>query len=366
MFCIVQCESFTRNSVAPPSAAPSMAAFTSSSSSRRPISYSPLGPSTWPQSTMPAVPSMSVEMKTRIALPPLLADPRHGIDLDQHAVEQEPARDDRGRGRIGRRERIVAGPLERVVVGRAGQVDVHLDDRRERRALLAEHGVEVRERLPDLGLGVVGVDDGAVLAEPALSGREDQLALGDDRLGVLVLGGERERVSAGAVHGRADTTHMADRDAIASIEELHRRLEPCRLCVKAGIRVESMPVFSHLHRADAILVGQAPGIREAVDRRPFIGPAGRRLRQWLEPAGLGTEEAFYGRLYIAAVAKCFPGKRPGGSDVRPSAAMVRTCRPWLLRELELVDAPLVVAVGTLALAEVAPGVALEDAVGVEL
>jgi uracil-DNA glycosylase len=127
-----------------------------------------------------------------------------------------------------------------------------------------------------------------------------------------------------------------------------------------------MPVFSHLHRADAILVGQAPGIREAVDRRPFIGPAGRRLRAWLEPAGLGTETEFYGRLYIAAVAKCFPGKRPGGSDVRPSAAMVRTCRPWLLRELALVEAPLVIGVGTLALSEVAPGVALDDAVGVEL
>jgi uracil-DNA glycosylase len=159
---------------------------------------------------------------------------------------------------------------------------------------------------------------------------------------------------------------MDDRDAIGSVEELHRRLEPCRLCVKAGIRVESMPVFSRLHRADAILVGQAPGIREAVDRRPFIGPAGRRLRAWLEPAGLGTEEEFYGRLYIAAVAKCFPGKRPGGSDVRPSPAMVRTCRPWLWRELALIDAPLVVAVGTLALAELAPGVPLEDAVGVEM
>jgi uracil-DNA glycosylase len=159
---------------------------------------------------------------------------------------------------------------------------------------------------------------------------------------------------------------MADREAITDLAELHRRLEPCRLCVEAGIRVESMPVFSHLHRADAILVGQAPGIREAVDRRPFIGPAGRRLRAWLEPAGLGTEEEFYGRLYIAAVAKCFPGKRPGGSDVRPSAAMVRTCRPWLLRELALVEAPLVIGVGTLALSEVAPGVALDDAVGVEL
>jgi len=127
-----------------------------------------------------------------------------------------------------------------------------------------------------------------------------------------------------------------------------------------------MPVFSRLHRADAILVGQAPGVREAVDRRPFIGPAGRRLRRWLEPAGLGTEAEFYARLYIAAVAKCFPGKRPSGGDVRPSPAMVRTCRPWLWRELALVEAPLVIGVGTLALAELAPGTALEDAVGVEL
>ena len=160
---------------------------------------------------------------------------------------------------------------------------------------------------------------------------------------------------------------MADREAITDLAELHRRLEPCRLCVEAGIRVESMPVFSqpapgrrHPRRA------RRPAFGEAVDRRPFIGPAGRRLRAWLEPAGLGTEEEFYGRLYIAAVAKCFPGKRPGGSDVRPSAAMVRTCRPWLLRELALVEAPLVIGVGTLALAEVAPGMALDDAVGVEL
>jgi len=159
---------------------------------------------------------------------------------------------------------------------------------------------------------------------------------------------------------------MDDREAIEDLGELHRGLAPCRRCVEAGIRVESMPVFSRLHRADAILVGQAPGAQEAVDGRPFIGPAGRRLRAWLEPAGLGTEEAFYGRLYIAAAAKCFPGKRPRGGDVRPSAAMVRMCRPWLLRELALVEAPLVIAVGTLALAELAPGVALGDAVGAEL
>jgi uracil-DNA glycosylase len=128
-----------------------------------------------------------------------------------------------------------------------------------------------------------------------------------------------------------------------------------------------MPVVSGRRDAEAMLVGQAPGIRERDNLLPFSGPAGARLRQWLAPAGLGTDEAFYGRLYIAAVVRCFPGKRPGGgSDIRPSAAMVRECVPWLRRELELVPAPLVISVGTLALEELAPGVRLDDAVGSEL
>jgi uracil-DNA glycosylase len=136
--------------------------------------------------------------------------------------------------------------------------------------------------------------------------------------------------------------------------------------VAAGIRVESMPVVSGSRDADAILVGQAPGIREADNLTPFSGPAGRRLRAWLEPAGLGDEASFYGRLYVAAVVRCFPGKRAGGGDVRPSGAMVAQCVPWLRRELELVPAPVVLSVGTLALEELAPGVRLDDAVGAQL
>jgi uracil-DNA glycosylase len=46
--------------------------------------------------------------------------------------------------------------------------------------------------------------------------------------------------------------------------------------------------------------------------------------------------------------------------------MVRECVPWLRRELELVRAPIVLSVGTLALEELAPGVRLDDAVGAEL
>ena len=160
---------------------------------------------------------------------------------------------------------------------------------------------------------------------------------------------------------------MADRDAIASIEELHRRLEPCRLCVAGGDpgRVDAGLQPPAPGRRDPRRAG-ARGIREAVDRRPFIGPAGSRLRRGSSRPGSAPRRRSTAACTSRRSRKCFPGKRPGGGDVRPSAAMVRTCRPWLWRELELVDAPLVVAVGTLALAEVAPGTALEDAVGVEL
>ena len=159
---------------------------------------------------------------------------------------------------------------------------------------------------------------------------------------------------------------MDERGRIPDLDALQRALRPCRRCVAAGIRVESMPVVSGRRDADAILVGQAPGIREADNLKPFSGPAGRRLREWLAPAGLGDEESFYGRLYVAAVVRCFPGKAAGGSDVRPSRAMVGECVPWLRRELELVRAPVVLSVGTLALEELAPGLRLDDAVGAEL
>jgi uracil-DNA glycosylase len=158
-----------------------------------------------------------------------------------------------------------------------------------------------------------------------------------------------------------------ERGRFADLDALQQSLRGCRRCVAAGIRVESMPVVSGRRDAEAMLVGQAPGIRERDNLRPFSGPAGARLRRWLAPAGLGDEESFYGRLYIAAVVRCFPGKRPGGgSDIRPSTAMVRECVPWLRRELELVPAPFVISVGTLALEELAPGVRLDDAVGREL
>jgi uracil-DNA glycosylase len=157
-----------------------------------------------------------------------------------------------------------------------------------------------------------------------------------------------------------------DRDRIVDRVELVERIWACRRCPAAGIRVESLPVLNAPARPEAILIGQAPGIREAGERRPFAGDAGLRLRRWLAPAGLGTEQAFYTRLHVTSVAKCFPGKRRGGSDLPPSRATLELCLPWLRRELALVPAPVVITVGAMALEMLTSARRLDDAVGVEL
>jgi uracil-DNA glycosylase len=65
------------------------------------------------------------------------------------------------------------------------------------------------------------------------------------------------------------------------------------------------------------------------------------------------EETFRERVYMAAVARCFPGKATkGGGDRKPDADEIARCRAWLERETAILRPELVLPVGTLAIAEV--------------
>ena len=77
-------------------------------------------------------------------------------------------------------------------------------------------------------------------------------------------------------------------------------------------------------------------------------------------AGVRREE-----VYLSAIARCFPGKARGGhgGDLAPSRAMIRNCRPHLLRELELLRPRVVVPVGGLAIRELLGVKRLSEAVG---
>src|SRR6266852_354339 len=134
-------------------------------------------------------------------------------------------------------------------------------------------------------------------------------------------------------------------NALAQLKQLHRRLETCRACPSViGPVVHGPPVVSRI-----LLVGQAPGSREARFGKPFAWTAGRTMFAWFRDA-LGVEEALLReRVYFAAVARCFPGKSRGGGDRKPTSDEVERCHYFLEREMAILRPRLILPVGTLAI-----------------
>lgn len=141
-------------------------------------------------------------------------------------------------------------------------------------------------------------------------------------------------------------------------------MRACRKCLDAGFGITAGAVFSGPAPAPLMLVGQAPGVTEAQVKRPFNASAGKRLFQWLAEAGL-DEAVFRATFLMSAVTKCYPGKQPGGKgDRRPGRVEQALCRPFLDRELALVQPRVLLAVGGLAIDTLlGRHLALEQAVG---
>jgi uracil-DNA glycosylase len=141
---------------------------------------------------------------------------------------------------------------------------------------------------------------------------------------------------------------MNEKKTVEALIVLHAELDACRVCPKMiGPVVHGPPVPSKI-----LLVGQAPGPREGSFGRPFAWTAGKTLFRWFfEATGIG-EDAFRRGIYMAAVARCFPGKSSGGGDRRPDAKEIEACKTFLAREVAILRPALVIPVGTLAIDEV--------------
>lgn len=145
-----------------------------------------------------------------------------------------------------------------------------------------------------------------------------------------------------------------------SIASLHRDLAVCRLCVEAGYPLESLPVVHGAADRRAYLFGQAPGVVEAAEGRPWRGRAGQTLRRWLQL----DEDAFYATFYCASVTRCYPGRTASArGDRTPTATEQALCRRWHDEELRLLRPALVVTVGLLAARTVVGAKTLTDCVG---
>ena len=138
-----------------------------------------------------------------------------------------------------------------------------------------------------------------------------------------------------------------------------KRLRACRLCPQMQPPVVSGGAVV----SQVLLVGQAPGDKEPVLGRPFAWTAGKTLFRWFHDAAGMTEETFRSTIYMAAVCRCFPGKKSTGGDRVPSPDEVQNCSAWLQREIQLLQPRLVIPVGKLAIAQFIPAQKLDTLIG---
>ena len=88
-------------------------------------------------------------------------------------------------------------------------------------------------------------------------------------------------------------------------------------------------------QAKIVFVGEAPGKQEDLQGVPFVGRAGKLLDKILAAITLTRDD-----VYICNVLKCRP---PENRDPLPSE--VEKCEPYLIKQLQLIDPKLIVALG---------------------
>jgi uracil-DNA glycosylase len=143
---------------------------------------------------------------------------------------------------------------------------------------------------------------------------------------------------------------------------LHQHLDAIQACRQCP-SMHPPPVTGRAVASRVMLVGQAPGDKEPRLGKPFAWTAGKTLFTWFHGACGLDEETFRSRVYMAAVCRCFPGKKPRGGDRVPSTEEVSNCSGWLQTEMALLTPALVIPVGKLAITQFMPYQSMEAHVG---
>lgn len=125
--------------------------------------------------------------------------------------------------------------------------------------------------------------------------------------------------------------------SISSLEQVRNQVVSCTKCDLCKTRNNSVPGKGN-HNSEVIFVGEAPGRSEDKIGEPFVGPAGKKLSDALEYAGISRES-----VYITNVVKC----RPPNNRV-PSQAEKESCRNYLESEIALIKPKVICIMGNTA------------------
>ena len=151
-----------------------------------------------------------------------------------------------------------------------------------------------------------------------------------------------ERVMTGTVidslFGELSPAPQTLASSTETFEQIHRDIGDCTRCPLHRERTTVVHTEGN-RKARLMFVGEAPGADEDVQARPFVGRAGQLLTKIIEAIGLKREEVLIGN-----VNRCRP---PGNRPPTPEEASM--CKPFLLREIAIVQPDVIVVLGNTAM-----------------
>jgi uracil-DNA glycosylase len=118
-------------------------------------------------------------------------------------------------------------------------------------------------------------------------------------------------------------------------DELATSVADCRACGLCEQRRQAVLGVGD-KAASWLFIGEGPGAEEDLQGEPFVGPAGQLLDAMLAAIGLSRQED----VYIANAVKCRPP-----SNRTPEASEIAACRPYLERQIALIQPKIIVLLG---------------------
>ena len=119
---------------------------------------------------------------------------------------------------------------------------------------------------------------------------------------------------------------------------LENAIHTCNACGLCRQRRQAVPGVGD-QQADWLLIGEGPGQEEDAQGEPFVGPVGKLLDNMLLAIGLRRGE----NVYISNAVKCRPP-----NNRTPEAVEIETCKPYLERQIALLQPKLIVLLGRVA------------------
>ena len=122
------------------------------------------------------------------------------------------------------------------------------------------------------------------------------------------------------------------------LELLHKECRKCKECSLAKTRT-NVVVAKGNPDAKILIIGEGPGEQEDITGFPFVGRAGKMLDSALNSVEIDPLED----CYITNIVKCRPP-----NNRKPSLEEVKSCIPWLDKQIDFLDPKIIVLAGSTA------------------